>query len=96
MSDEGLRRRIASLAQDSSLVLFTDHAKKRLIGRKVTRVQVLEVLRKGAVVEPAHRNIKGNWQCTLQRSVAGDNIKVAAALEQTKTGETVIVLTVIK
>lgn len=62
--------------------------------RRVTPTQVLKVLRAGYVVESAHRNIKGNWQCTLEAHVAGDTIKVAAVWGIDSEGESVVVLTV--
>ncbi len=65
-----------------------------MLKRKISRTQVLEVLRKGYIVEHAHLNIKGNWQCTLEKLVAGDLIKVAAALMTDSSGEWVVVITV--
>ena len=94
MDNETLRRRIAQLALDSSRVVITQHAKARMKQRGVLRTQVSHVLQKGKVVEPAHRNIHGNWQCSLEEVVAGDRIKVAAALERSGDGELVIVITV--
>ena len=72
MTDAALRRRLAEIAQDSSRVLITAHARQRMRQRRVLPTQVLHVLCHGAVVEPAHQNIRGNWQCTLQALVAGD------------------------
>jgi hypothetical protein len=46
------------------------------------------------VVEPAHRNIRGNWQCTLEARLAGDQVRVAAALLTDTDGEWVMVVTV--
>jgi hypothetical protein len=63
--------------------------------RRVTLPQVLEVLREGAVVENAHQDIRGNWKCTLERVVAGDRVKVAAAVTESKDGDRVVVITVI-
>ena len=62
--------------------------------RKVTPTQTLLVLRMGYVVEPAHRNIRGNWQCTLEARVAGDQVRVATALIVDSEGEWVVVVTV--
>ena len=45
--------------------------------RRVTLPQVLTVLRKGRVVEPAHQDVKGNWKCTLECLAAGDHVRVA-------------------
>lgn len=66
-----------------------------MLERKVTLSQVLTVLRDGIIFEHAHQNIRGHWKCTLSRVVAGDDLKVACALEQSATGELVVVITVI-
>jgi hypothetical protein len=94
MNDETLRRRIRQLVSDSSRMLPSPHAKKQMRKRRVSPKQVLQVLRSGYVVEHAHRNIKGNWQCTLEGLVAGDLIRVAAALMTDSDGDWVIVVTV--
>ena len=94
MNDENLRRRIAELARNSIKVFFTHHALKQMRRRRVLRSQVLHVLCKGRVTEHAHRNIHGNWQCTLEDTIAGDRIKVAAALETDSDEGPVIVITV--
>src|SRR2546423_732875 len=94
MNDVTLRKRIAWLVSDSSKMLPTKHAKQQMRKRKISPVQVLEVLRKGVVIESAHRNVKGNWQCTLQHRTGGNEIKVAAALWADDTGsEWVVVIT---
>ena len=94
MSNETLRKRIALISRDSARVVTISHAKKRMVQRRILLTQVLQVLNGGKVVEPAHRNIHGNWQCTLERLVAGDRIKIVAALEERISGEHVIVITV--
>lgn len=65
--------------------------------RKVTLTQVLDVLRKGGVVrgEGAHLNIHGNWECKLERIVAGDRIGVVAAVCN-DGAEAVIIVTVVR
>ena len=94
MNGQILRRRIAEVARDSSRVLFTGHARMRMRTRNVLPTQVLHVLRRGHVVEPAHRNVRGNWQCTLEAHVAGDQVRVAAAMTTDLEGEWVVVVTV--
>jgi hypothetical protein len=54
---------------------------------------LLDYLRNGMVSEPAHTNIQGNWQCTLTRRNAGDEVRVAAAIERAKDGDWVTVTT---
>jgi len=99
LNDETLRRRISTIAKlslhsESPKVIVLPHAKQRMRTRKVLLTQVYETLIKGVVVEPAHRDIKGCWKCTLRHVSAGDVVKVAAALCQEDDGETVVVITV--
>lgn len=93
MNDTTLRKRIAEVAADSARVQISKHAKKRMRQRQILLTQVLQVLVGGSIVEHAHLNIHGNWQCTLQRRVAGDLVKVAAALVL-EDKEAVVVITV--
>ncbi len=95
MNDANLKRRIAAVAADSANVQFTAHARTRMRERRVIASQVIEALCKGFVSEGAHQNIYGNWQCTLERVVAGDRIRVAAALVE-HDGESVVVVTVMR
>ena len=98
MTDESLRRQIAGIAKDSAKVIVTDHAVESMNKRNVTLPQVLEVLRGGTVCEPAHLNIHGNWQCTLERTTAGDLVRVACVVddESDKSGTVAVVKTVMK
>ena len=94
MNDVSLARKIAEIAADSSRVVPSLHAKKRMRLRKILLTQVLTCLRKGKVVEPAHLDIHGCWKCTLEAVVSGDRIKVAAAISQDEADEYVVVITV--
>jgi hypothetical protein len=98
MNDESLRRRIATIAlasmdSDTPRVIVLPHAKKQMKRRGITPRQMYDVLMKGYVVEHAHRDIKGNWKCTLEYRTAGERVKVAAALADVD-GESVVVITV--
>lgn len=99
MNDENLRRRIAQIARDSlhstlPRVIVLPHAKQQMRKRRVLLTQIYEALQKGYVIEPAHRDIYGCWKCTLEHVVAGDRVKVVAALCQSENNETVVVITV--
>lgn len=94
MTNDRLRRLIAATAADSSRVIFTNHARLRMRQRRILLTQVQYALQRGYVVEPAHQDLKGNWKCTLQATVAGDLVKVAAALIEDDAGNTVVVITV--
>lgn len=94
MNDHTLRKRIAQLVVESSRMLLSKHAKQQMRRRRISPIQVLDTLRRGRVVEAAHRNIRGNWQCTLQHRTGGDEIKVAAAVWiDDANGEWVVVIT---
>lgn len=94
MNDASLARKIAQIAADSSRVVITGHAKKRMRQRHILLTQVVHCLKHGIVIEPAHQDIKGSWKCTLEASVSGDMVKVAAALSTDDFGELVVVVTV--
>ncbi len=87
-------RIIRRLAQDSCNVFVTSHAKTRMRQRRITLAQVLACLRKGAICEPAHQDISGDWKCTMMYRWAGDEVSVAAALHRDEDGEWIAVVTV--
>lgn len=94
MTSGVLRARIAQTASDSARVVITDHAKKRMKQRKITRTQIQDVLLFGKVVEAAYPNPKGDWCCTLERLTAGDLVTIPVCLSIDELGEAVIVITV--
>lgn len=93
INDANLRRLIQEAVADTAKVFFTPHAKKRMRERKITPTQIYDCLRRGIVCEPAHLNIHGNWQCTMTRKHAGDDVTVAVALHR-EDGDWVAVVTV--
>ena len=62
--------------------------------RRILLTQVQYVLQRGNVSESAHQDLTGQWKCTLQAKVAGDLVRVAAALMEDEAKNTVIVITV--
>jgi hypothetical protein len=94
LNDRNLRRLIRETADEAQRVFFTPHARQRMRERKIDSDQVLDCLRNGVVSESAHVNMHGNWQCTLCRRNAGDEISVAAALERAEDGTWIIVIAV--
>jgi uncharacterized protein DUF4258 len=94
MNDASLARKIAEIARDSSRVVPSPHAKRRMRQRHILLTQILDCLRRGSVIEPAHLDIRGCWKCTLEAIVAGDRIRVAAAVTKDEIGELVVVVTV--
>lgn len=91
MDDANFKRRVARLAADSSRVIIVRHARLRMRQRKITLPQVLEVLRKGSIVEPVHQEIRGAWRAKLEKVVAGDRVQVVASLETVDEQEVIVV-----
>ena len=94
MTDDRLRRLVAVAAVDSARIIFTKHALLRMRQRRILLTQVQYVLQRGLMSEPAHQDLTGNWKCTLQAKVAGDLVKVAAALIQDDAGDSIVVISV--
>ncbi len=91
------QRILRRLAQDSKAVFFTAHASKRMTQRKVTRVQVLECLLKGAITEGPALDIKGSWKFTVTRAVCGDVVNTVVALDwDSDKASYVVIVTVIR
>lgn len=84
MKPQAFLDRVRTLAVSSENVFFTPHARKRMRQRDITDLQVLEVLRRGSVVQgegPAP-DIHGNWKATLRKVVAGQDVNVPVALSE--------------
>lgn len=91
MNDASFKRRVARLAADSSRVIIVRHARLRMRQRKITLPQILEVLRKGSIVEPVHQEIRGAWRAKFEKVVAGDRVQVVASLETVDEQEVIVV-----
>lgn len=94
LNDANMLRLIRQIAEDTGAIFVEPHAKKRMKQRHITRMQVVACLRCGVIEEPAHTNIRGNWQCTLRHLHAGDLVRVAAAIEKDEAGDWIAVITV--
>ncbi len=89
------RRIIKEIAEDSSRVILTTHAKQRMRKRKISLAQVLNCLKSGQVDEGPASNMYGDWQCTMRWKNAGDFVRVAVAIEHDPdTHKRLIVITV--
>lgn len=94
LSDAGFLRKLRGIVADSNRVVLTPHAKRRMSERRINLRQVLECLRRGRVVEPAHLTIHGDWKATVEHQCAGEVVRVAVAIEQQDDGELAVVVTV--
>ncbi len=88
-------RLIREIAQDSSRVIVTAHARMRMRERRISLSQVLSCLQKGQIAENPALDPRGNWACAVRWRHAGDYMKVAVAIKQDpRTGQKLIVITV--
>lgn len=81
MNDATALRLLREIASDSGQVIFTRHARQRMLQRKITPVQVLACLRRGFVSEPVALDLHGNWKLTLTHRAAGRDLDVAVAID---------------
>lgn len=75
-ADHALRV-IRDLAADSNNIVVLNHA----LRHGVTRRQIETCARKGTIVEGPFLNARGNWQVTMQRHAAGEEIQCVIAIE---------------
>jgi hypothetical protein len=81
MNDANALRLLREIAADSGQVIFTDHAAKRMVQRKVTRPMVLDCLRAGAVDESVALDPHGNWKLPVWKRAAGKDLRIAVAID---------------
>lgn len=65
-------RLIAQLAEDSSRILYTNHAEERMEERDVSMQDIERILKNGFCAEPPVRDNKGQWKCKLIRHHSGN------------------------
>ena len=93
-SDRQLERHIRQSAKDSTHVVYTTHARKRMRQRHVNDPMVLEVLRLGSFPQPPEPDMKHpGLLCRMQRFVAGMQVAVVVYVEYPATD--LVVVTVI-
>jgi hypothetical protein len=95
LNDANALKLLREIVKDSGRVVVLKHAKARMKERGITLPQVLEVLRKGSLAEPACLDIHGNWKVTVRCKTCGENVAVAGAIDMTQEPqERVFVITV--
>lgn len=94
LNDANFLLRVRDILQARSMFL-TDHAKKRMVQRKVSSQQILQCLQRGSIEEPAHLTIYGDWSATIGYFTGGEYVNVAVAITKDNKGEVIIVITVI-
>lgn len=91
LSKDAALKLIRELAEDSDNIVLLPHAKKRCRQRGTVFRQIVTCLRNGIVTEGPFRNARGNWQVTMERLAAGEEIAVGVVIEE---GSTLLVITV--
>jgi hypothetical protein len=82
-SAETLATRVHELASNSANLRFDHpHFQQRLIERKITMRQVLEVLRSGLAIGEPRQDEWGDTRIKLQRLVAGRRVQVVVAIKE--------------
>ena len=81
-SDRQLERHIRASAKDSTRVLYTTHARKRMRERPINDPMVLEVLRLGSLTLLPEQDIKHpGLLCRVKRFVTGMQVAVVVYKE---------------
>ncbi len=83
---------VRAAALETSRIVVTRHAERRMRQRCITMRQVVACLRLGVMTEGPALDLKGCWACRIERNVAGDEVKVALAIDPAAR---VIIITVI-
>lgn len=73
---------IQELAQDSGRIIVTTHGKKRQRGRQVSHKQIQNCLLKGTIEEGPFINEHGNWQVSMLRHAAGEEMRCVVVIEE--------------
>jgi len=79
-SPEALRL-IREVAQDSNKIIVSRHAFERQGQRRITMRQIEQCLLKGTIVEGPFVNSKGNWQVSMYRHGAGEEVTCVVAID---------------
>ena len=94
-----VRDEIARIArEDTSQVVFLDHANDRKGQRDITSRQILNVLKDGNLIDGPNwcTEVERGWRCKLSRVTAGVSIAVVAKLVERDTSVCLVVTTFIE
>lgn len=81
LSSANALKMIRKLALDSANVVIVPHGKKRGRQRHITRSQIEACVRKGSIVEGPFLNAHHNWQVTMYRHAAGEEMHCVVAID---------------
>ncbi len=97
LSQGSARKIINNLASNhTGRILLSAHAKQRMLERRVTLRQILNVLGhvRSRFTELPHQTPAGDWKCNLQGMAAGELIEVVVVLKRFETDPSAFVITV--
>lgn len=80
LTEVAAKRLLAQISVDSANVIFTGHAVKQMKKRRITRIQVLNCLKKGSITEAPCLDHRGMWKATIERRTCGESIGCAVAI----------------
>ena len=72
---------IRDVASDTNNIVVISHGRLRQKQRKISRRQIELCVQKGTIVEGPFRNSHGNWQVTLFRHAAGEELSCVVAID---------------
>lgn len=75
-----LQTHIRSKAENSANVIVVTHASDQMNERKVSRIEVLECLRKGMISRKPEVDDKDSLRCRMEHYIAGRNCMAIVAL----------------
>lgn len=81
LSEPNARKMIAELSVDTEKIVIVPHGKTQAARRKITRRQIELCVQKGIITEGPFLNNFGNWQVTIQRTAAGEQITCVVAID---------------
>lgn len=95
LNPDSCREIVRELVAEGGRVTFRTHAFNRMDERDISSAQVMQVLRRGEIVEgPSWSARYGNWEFMMQADASGDLVNVKSALEvEQLMGRVVVVIT---
>lgn len=93
LTEQQAKEILEDVITDTSRIKLTKHARERMKARKITFPQVIRTLGRGRFDELPTRAPGGSWKMTLSSISAGQDIKVACALDCDEKGNYVVVIT---
>jgi len=75
------KQMLQKLSADTANIALLPHGQKRAKSRMITRRQIELCIQKGVIIEGPFTNDHGNFQLTLQRAAAGEQITCVVAID---------------